>query len=116
MCATWGLSRAYLLSPEQTLRPSPCSRLVPAPGRVVQVSWLGGGTNLFFNCLPFYASAAFSLASPPRSRLLLLSSALFCCAKALDFCCWTTLRSTTYIDIITCPILWALLLNSKCLT
>ena len=36
--ASWGLSRTYLPSLKRKLGPFPCPRLVPAPGRVVQVT------------------------------------------------------------------------------
>ena len=37
VCASWGLSRTYLPSLEQTLGPFPGPRLIPVPARVVQV-------------------------------------------------------------------------------
>ena len=40
VCASWGLTRTYLPSLKGTLGPFPCPRLVPAPGRVVQVGGL----------------------------------------------------------------------------
>ena len=37
MCARWGLSRTCLPFLQRKLGPVPCPRVVPAPGRAVQV-------------------------------------------------------------------------------
>ena len=77
MSASWGPIRTYLPSLKQNLGPFPCPRLVPAPGRAVQVTYYGQRGRQFLRVRQNRCSDPNALSrSVPSNRLVPLGEFL----------------------------------------